>query len=251
MSGGDFIVQERHLRDRERWLRNHAAEVAPYLVDGRECIVFTFSRQESADRATTRVGGLPHWPRERPWPTCRTCRQPSFFAGQLDFRHPSVREGLPGDVLTFHQCLQCWPWAPNDPGDALLAWHSALPPSELIEAAQIPPMPEEARIGAFFGTPHRVIDYPTPEAAYGGGIAGEDYTHLYFTLQGTKIGGHPPRIQDFELPRDRRYRPMRFLGAFGSVDSPDGLLWGDMGSVLLWISEGAEPPETTWFIECY
>src|SRR5690348_4120854 len=113
---GDFIIHAKNLLERNQWLQSHAAQVDAYLEDGRECIIFTFSRQEPADRMATRIGGLPYWPRERPWPICKECRRPLVFAAQLDFRDPRGRSTVPGDGLTFHDCYSCFPWSPDDRG---------------------------------------------------------------------------------------------------------------------------------------
>lgn len=263
VSSGDFIIHERNLLERNRWFQVNAEEVAPYLQDGRDCIIFTFSRQEPSDRMTTRVGGLPYWPREQPWPACGGCSQLLTFAAQLDFRDPRIRPTVPGDVLTFHYCFSCFPWSPDDPGGWLLTWHKAMSSEQLIAAAEIPQVSEEFQFGPFYGHSHDAVDYPVPDEAYGGRIAGEEWTYLQFTLQGTKIGGYPPPIQPFDTPVDSQGRPMRFLAAIGSVqgyevdqvgnavNSQGDLLWGDMGCVYLWISEDITCPEMTWFIECY
>ena len=63
---GCFIEVEANLAERNQWLEAHRDEVAPYLRDGRECTVFVFSREEPPDRAATRIGGLPYWPKDQP-----------------------------------------------------------------------------------------------------------------------------------------------------------------------------------------
>src|SRR5947209_6324179 len=137
---GEFIIHRNNLIERNRWLEAHAAAVAPYLRERRDCRVFTFSRREPTDRATTRIGGLPHWPREAAWPTCQACGRPLNFAAQLDFRDLRDRPAVPGDVLTFHQCFACFPWRADDRGGALLSWHRHLPAEFLVTAADVPPV---------------------------------------------------------------------------------------------------------------
>jgi hypothetical protein len=260
---GDFIIHTKNLHERNQWLLTHAAQIAPYLQDGRDCIIFTFSRQKPVDRMTTRIGGLPYWSREQPWPVCKACGQPLIFLAQLDFRASQVRPTVHGDVLTFHGCSNCVSWSSDDPGGGPLTWQGAIRSEHLVTEADVPPVPEEFQVGPFYGQPWNAIDYPTPPEAFGGWIAGESSTYLQFTLQGTKIGGYPPPIQQFQIPADSRGRAMRFLGTIGSVqghvvDQSDDLLndrgdllWGDMGCVYLWISTDATEPKMTWFIECY
>jgi hypothetical protein len=213
------------------------------------------------------------------------------FTAQLDFRGSSLRATMPGDVLTFHYCLSCHPSRYDEvnpaeaeafrqrhglplpnlpdsmayaPGGGALTWQIVRSDATLLPISELPEVkdPEEPEIVPFYGTPHRAMDYPTPTAAYGGGIAGERYTYLCFTLQGTKIGGYPPPIQDFDVPVDTTGCPMRFLGTVGSltsrvVDGKDAsdwrrsFMWGDMGSLYLWISDATPKREMSWFWECY
>ena len=296
MSTGDFIQAEDDLTRRNAWLENNREAVAPHLRNGRDCVIFTYSHQEPEDQATTRYGGLPYWSRRQPWPICRACSlvrpQPLQFVGQLDFRHPRTRSGVPGDVLVFHLCSSCWPNAadarddeaaiveayrqrsgllplPNLPEGLRyslhngwsLTWQGGIAAEDLVAAAEIPIIPEAYSIGPFYGEAHEAKDYPTPREAYGGGIAGENYTYLQFTLQGTKIGGYRSPIQSTEDPVDATGQPMRFLAALGSLSSQRGgvrqasgqsdILWGDMGSVFLWLSDHTDPPEMTRFQESY
>lgn len=257
---GEFTMHDINLAERNAWLARNAEAVAPYVREPRDCIVFTLTRTEPSDRATTRLGGLPYWPRRRPWPACTFCGEPLQFAAQLDFRDPRIRPTVPGDVLTFHYCFGCFPEEGCD--TSLLTWHGPEVAAELVAPEDVPPVPSEHAFGPFYGQARDALDYPAPAEAYGGGIAGTGYTYLQFTLQGTKIGGYPPRIQPFEPPVDSSGRPMRFLGTIGSaqgyivdqrgdsIHSDGDLLWGDMGSVYLWISE-ADSREVSWFMLCY
>jgi hypothetical protein len=209
---------------------------------------------------------------------------------QLDFRGATGCQTVPGDLLTFHYCVSCNPADARQiepaeadafrqrhrlglpeltdnlayvPGGGHLTWHTTAPDGLLITATEIPRVPEAVEFGPFYGQPHRAVDYPTPPEAYGGGIAGESYTYLQFTLQGMKIGGYPPPIQDFDVPTDADGRPMRFLGTIGSITgySVDGkrnmfesrgdLMWGDMGCLYLWMSQQPASAEMAWFWECY
>lgn len=256
-------MTERHLRDRNDWLTKNKRAVKPFLKNGRKCIVFLFSRKSSPDRITTRVGGLPYWAQEKPWPVCGSCGEPLAFAAQIDFRHKLVRRGVPGDVLTFHYCFDCRPWTGEDGKQSLLTWHVVDPKARLIKQPVVPSSIEDDEPGPAYGEAQEAIDYPTPSEAFGGSIVvRERYTVLQFSIQGTKIGGYPPPIQPFETPRDRRGRPMRFLGTIGSLQVSElpprrwnqpacgDLVWQDMGSIYLWISEG-EKPDMHWFLLCY
>jgi hypothetical protein len=179
------------------------------------------------------------------WPRCGACSALLGFAAQIDFCHPRFRENARGDVLTFHYCMRCWPWSASEDGGSL-TWHTVCSSDAVIDWNEVPPLKEGVRLTPLFGTPHETIDHPAPSEGYGGGLGGESYTYLYFTLQGTKIGGLLPPIQPLEVPRDARGRSMTFLATIGPTD---GLLWGDMGSVFIWMS--ADGPEMTWAIESY
>lgn len=291
---GDFIQVEANLLARNQWLEVNREAVAPYLIDGRECTIFTFSRDEPTDRATTRIGGLPYWPAGQPWPVCSACSlvtpQPMMFTAQVDFRQSPLHSDLPGDVLSFHYCISCQMWDCREadrgrkggrradrevlaalpdgltyaPGGGALTWHRVHSAgATLITEADIPRVEgsEEWAVEPYYGTPQPATDYPTPDEAYDDEIAGESYTYLQFTLQGTKIGGHPPPIQEVAMPKDSAGQPMRFLGAIGSiqsgpVDGDDGsydkdFTWGDMGSLCFWISDTAPAAEMAWAISSY
>ncbi len=263
MSSGDIIISEKNLRDRNEWLKAHKPTIEPFLKGGRDCVVFTFSRKSSSDRLATRVGGLPYWPKDDPWPVCGSCGEPLAFAAQIDFRHKSVRKSVPGDVLTFHYCFDCSPWTSDETEQSLLTWHNFDSTVRLIREPVVPSSLEDDEPGPVFGEPHEAIDYPTPSEAFGGSIIkGERYTFRQFSLEGTKIGGYPPPIQQVEIPLDRTGRPMRFLGTIGSLQVSElptrksnqpacgDLMWQDMGSIYLWLS-GGKNPELIWFLLCY
>jgi hypothetical protein len=282
MSDGNFIESEEHLRERNDWLRDNADAVKPFLGAPLECVVFVYSDQELGDRGSTRYGGQPYWLDGQPWPVCRSCSlvrpQLMQFVGQLDFR-PSGAD-VPGDVLVFHLCPSCQPLEAD--GDAAevnniegfrqrsgmstpdltpgleYAPHTgwALTWQKVTDAKLIDSVPEAdgERWGPLYGTPRNAVDYPTPPEAYGGGIAGEEYTYLNFTLQGTKIGGYRHRVQQTDSPLDSGGHEMHFLASMGSIneqgDSSE-VMWGDMGSVFFWMSRTASGVETSWFTESF
>src|SRR5438105_2450519 len=87
---GRIITHERDLLDRDRWLTEHP----PSPEGARDCIIFTHTTTDPGDRMSTRIGGLPYWPRALEWPHCSICAEPLSFIGQLDF-HCSPQVGIP------------------------------------------------------------------------------------------------------------------------------------------------------------
>ncbi|BDI34426.1 hypothetical protein CCAX7_64770 [Capsulimonas corticalis] len=260
MYEGEFIHTQQNLDDRNSWLTVNAAEVEPFLTAPRDCTIFTYSRSEPSDRATTRYGGLPYWPKNRPWPICSGHGQHQAmsmpYVGQIDFRHTPEHDAIPGDVLVLHYCFKCSTWNSHerhtDP-TCVLTWLSNIPDEDIIQADDLPAFSSSDVIGPFYGAPCITEDYEAPSESYGGNIAGESYTFLQFTLQGTKIGGYPPRIQD-----DSVAPAQKFLCAFGSIQ-PAGLgetgyhgdvCWGDMGSLIVYVSNN-HPGVLSWSIQSY
>ena len=264
MSSGRFIVVEKDLRDRDAWLTRNAEAVKPYLSNERDCWICVFSLEDVGDRATSRIGGLPFWPKEIPWPICNSCEEPLAFMAQLDFRRFRVSHKLPHDVITFHYCTYCQPQNNvKGKGEALVSWHDFRSDLELIEPESIPVGVVNDH-GPAYGEFLQAVDFPTPNEAYGGSIVqGDEYTYLQFTLQGTKFGGYPPPVQRIGTPVDANKNPMRFLGTIGSFKSRSlrrgrsesvscgDLVWGDMGCVFLWISDASTSHDISWFIASY
>ena len=153
--------------------------------------VFVFGKGEAPRRDGTKVGGLPYWPIDRPWPTNEAGISYHFLA-QFNFADSrDLLAGLPGDVLLLLvQPGDDWLYEPDR---IRFEWLPlGVPPVARFEPSRI-----VSRQSVFFGAIRRAADYPDAE-----GIAkksGIRRPRELAILNGTKIGGLPHVIQEFDL----------------------------------------------------
>jgi len=222
------------------------AETLPSLEGARavRTDVFVFARGEPENRAVTKIGGIPYWPTARPWP-CTGSGQPRTFIGQFCFADSRDLVGhIPGDVLLLFGTEEAI--VDNDPAGLAFEWID-LGADPLIANAALPP--NERPIEPCYGVIHRTLDYPDQRGAF------RQYhsSYLINVIEGTKIGGVPRWIQPPEE------LPGRFLCSMGSIDPQPYaqqpfpfinvekpmsveedvfLVWGDVGSLYIFIGEG-------------
>lgn len=219
---------------------------APVPVD-----VFIFARGEPENRALTKIGGLPYWPADRPWPRASD-GEPMTFVGQFCLADSKDITGeLPGDVLVIFGDERELFWEGNwedDPSALQFHWMQ-LGETNLVRAEQtLKRERTEWEILPCYGDIYRTLDYPE--------LGNE------FIIEGTKIGGVPLWIQH-EQPVGKT-----FLCALGSVqpvvqrpfpyvnvpDRIEGwtaespLMWGDAGSVFVFLDDDRQ---AHWVMQCY
>lgn len=179
------VMAPGHLLARSDDLATNIEDLSKY--DPRECVCFVFGGgEETNDRETTRIGGLPFWPADLAWPLTQD-GVPKQFIGQFDFRNIAWPEPLPGDVLTVHFDYECDGdgrfCGPADGAAATLVWHDSQKVKNLIDRDKLPP-PNEwyEEPGPFYGLPVLVTDYKSKWS---------EHAHA-LTIHGMKIGGHSP-----------------------------------------------------------
>ncbi|MCC6776772.1 MAG: DUF1963 domain-containing protein [Hyphomicrobiales bacterium] len=154
--------------------------------------VFLFGIGEAPRRDATKVGGLPYWPVDWPWPK-DSAGVPYRYLAQFNFADSrDLFSDLPGDVLVLLVGEEWDDWLAVEPLAIHLEWLPlGLEPVESLEPALM------ANPGlAFFGAIHRTADYPdAEEAAKQAGIRGASFAAI---ISGTKIGGFPYPIQDYD-----------------------------------------------------
>ena len=198
------------------WWKN-TARLAVELerFNPRKAVVFVFGvGSETTDRCATRLGGLPYWPKEMPWPEGQD-GQPKSFVGQFDFRAIIWPERLPGDILTVHfddywdgEGRFC---GTHETGAATLTWHDSQVESVLLDQAEVP---SADPYGPYYGRPVEVTDYKeTPRQAM---ELGECWQ---FTILGMKIGGHSPLFGRNWQDDIRDVKEPVFLCSIGFVES--------------------------------
>jgi hypothetical protein len=232
---GGGIASPYHLYSREKLCELHGVRTGQaYPTD-----VFVFGKGESPRRDGTKVGGMPYWPANRPWPKT-TSGFPCLFFAQINFADSrDLLPDLPGDVLVLlaEEDTDDFFW---EPMRIRFEWLSL----GLSPVAQFDPTLSVIKSGPFYGVIYRSADYPFDaeglthpwRRADGAEKSGIQNCDLVPILSGTKIDGVPYFIQDFGDP------PGDFLCQIGSIGaafdvpypwvnhaSPLGLGFGDRG----------------------
>ncbi len=228
------LLLDDHLDNVDNYIQ--PAELAQY--ESRPCTLFTFTRQPTDDRFTTRIGGLAAWPESDEWPICEDCEEHLAFVAQFDFRE---NDSVHFDTLLFHYCFECNPWEPS--GAAVVTLLNLDPTTELVDESIVPVELEDNEPGPCFGVPHQLVDYSDDLCA-----------------MATKIGGFPPEIQPRQTVTDSAGKSMKFLACLGGLDGMElekiestpavgDLTWGDVGCIYFWYSP--EQNEVSWTWACY
>ena len=203
--GGEIVTSPRHLaiveQLRAEWLAKQRLPTVPTDV-------FVFATGEPQDRRTTKIGGLPFWPRNKIWPVGKSGK-PMDFLAQICFADSTdLLEGLPGDLLLiFADGVYGKDWDAKNSNSLRFEWIK-LPQVNLIEAADVP----ETRWDLYpvYGEICRTVDYLAGDARR----ELEKAYHQWWcvaAIEGTKVRGIPRWIQAADNV------PGRFLCALGSI----------------------------------
>jgi hypothetical protein len=170
--------------------------------------VFVFGNGDAPRRDATKVGGLPYWPGNRPWPK-DSAGVPYRYLAQFNFADSrDLFPDLPGDVLVLLVGEEGDDWLAVEPLAIHLEWLSL----GLVPIASLEPALMANPALAFFGAIHRTADYPDVEkVAKKSGVRGGS---LMAIINGTKIGGWPHPIQDYD--RDFKGALLCQLGSIGA-----------------------------------
>ena len=233
---GEIIVGPKSLAINHQ-LREEAFEGTSYAGARAPTDVFVWGRGEPTMRCVTKVGGIPYWPADQPWPHGAD-GGPIRFIAQICFADSTdIIGSLPGEVLLI--------LGDNDallePELLLFKW---LPLGIDNVVMEIPQKDQAGLLSPFYGVIHRTEDWPdamnTLKVKY-------RYPQHIAVMEGAKIGGFPSWIQTEEL------LPGRFLASLGTISVGDQQKWpfvnmpeprqrddsdlhiGDMGSLYLFI----------------
>jgi hypothetical protein len=223
--------------------------------------LFVFGKGESPRRDATKVGGIPYWPADRPWPTGFE-GSPLFFLAQFNFADSRdlFPTPLPGDVLLL---------LVEDPEDYLepdliqFEWlPSGLPPVSHFDESLM-----ATTAGPFYGAIHRSADYPDSTERASGLAIRQSYN--LSILNGTKIGGVPHWIQGGDGSDEQFLCQLGSIQAAHRVPYPwvnqaeflglefddrgiygdsNSILFGDMGSIYIFLDRDGS---ITCSFECY
>lgn len=223
--------------------------------------LFVFGKGESPCREATKVGGIPYWPADRPWPTDDE-GAPLFFLAQFNFADSRdlFPTPLPGDVLLL---------LVEDPGDYLepdliqFEWLPlGLPPVSRFDESLM-----ATTAGPFYGVIHRSADYP--DATERASDLEVSRSYNLPILNGTKIGGVPHWIQGGDGSDDQFLCQLGSIQAAHQVPYPwvnqaeslglefddrgiygdsNSIVFGDMGSIYIFLDRDGS---ITSSFECY
>jgi hypothetical protein len=206
--------------------------------------IFLWAKGEPRRRCSTKVGGIPYWSNNMPWPR-ESDGHLSRFIAQICFADSiDIIGALPGQVLLI--------FGDNDallePERLLFKW---LPLGINDVIVDVPVTDDEEFLTPFHGVIYRTEDWPDSVPALKGKYK---YPEHIAVMEGTKIGGIPSWIQDEEP------LPGRFIASLGTIsvdvnqrwpfinasesrgwnDSDHDLTIGDMGTLYLFMdSTGA------------
>jgi len=215
--------------------------------------IFVMSRGEPENRFATKIGGLPHRPRNLPWP-CAPSGRPLALIAQFNFSNSiDIVGNLPGDLLLIFGDDSDGPVMPLH-----MEWQ-LLGTQDLVCSAEMPP--DCMTIAPCFGNRCRMISYPdatrTTDSEYPQ-CQGKDVWSDYWIpqFQASQIGRAPFFIQENDDSL-----PGQLLCTIASVQSdthlpypwvnvpeprcspgewrPDGkeLMIGDLGCIYVFIAD--------------
>lgn len=179
--------------------------------------LFVWGQGEPKDRTLTKVGGLPYWEAETPWP--ERGGKPLIFLGQFNFKDSVDLVGdLPGEILLLFTD-DGFTWMRGGRGGLQVEW-MRIGTKRLTVDRLVPKPPEPFFKG--YGVIHRAADHPGMVAAMTGapGAPGVGHPGYLPVLHGTKIGGVPssPRVK---VPNGGRFlAQLATIQAAAAVDYP-------------------------------
>ncbi len=184
---GHIVASPFHLYSVETLRDKHALRTST----GAPVDVFVFAQGEPDKRHITKVGGLPYWPADKPWPT-NADGSPFWFLAQFNFSDSlDLLPELPGNLLSIlTQDEESWLW--DDQETVHFEWQTVRDQA-LITAEQFPTFEHEYEYFDCYGVLHRTADYP--ESADAGIELEVGQSYNLAVLNATKIGGGPGFVQ--------------------------------------------------------
>lgn len=194
------------------------------------------------------LAGPPFWPASEPWPVCGQCDRPLTFIGQLRLGNKGPLHTGTDHLITFHYCLHCFAYGPDDASAYRLRRYSA-PDTTPLETTP-PPSIEDPGYTHWNPVPCRCSLQPTrsvphwsdAESELTGMDLGDDPWELYLAeaqaITGapnveSRVGGYPDWIQSANWPHCPECgERMRLVWQLDS-ESEAGIMWGDTGRIYI------------------
>ena len=208
----------------------------------------------------SKFGGTPYYEMGETWPVCPTCHKPLAFICQLDLRD-TILENLGFALFTFFYCWTCSPWGfQSDPEGQWVVRTYRKPleskavevlPSEKIEHETTPcrvSFSESLSLPDWEGTTRWCPDASDLACQLNEESPWQEYQHAAEAITGehkicSVVGGYPRWIQGEQTPDE--------AVLLAQIDSEveAGIMWGDVGSVYLFVSTSA-PTRFYLILQC-
>ena len=256
---GHIVASPFHLYSVET-LRDHHALRTP---SGTPVDAFVFAQGEPDKRHVTKVGGLPYWPAEKPWPS-NADGNPFWFLAQFNFSDSlDLLPDLPGNLLTIlTEDEDSWLW--DNQETVHFEWQTVTDQDQ-ITLEQLPTFEREYEYFDCYAVIHRTADYPESVETANELEIGQSYNLA--VLNATKIGGAPNFIQgdpgipgtflaqlaslqpepDVPFPWVNRKEAYDLSFGEGGIYGNQQMI-GDMGSLYLFLQDDGSIRCT---IQCY
>jgi hypothetical protein len=206
----------------------------------------------------SKFGGIPYVEAGESWPQCPTCGKPLSFICQADLRQTAYRPACGACFFTFFYCWECFPWSSDVVGQSVVRLYREpderravlLPlPGEVPQTAQcLISFVEDVSLPDWEGTSLWCPEASDLACRLDEEWPWETYHDAATAIVGeqeitSRVGGYPRWIQNEDTPPG-----MDFLAQIDSEDEA-GIMWGDVGSVYLFLSPD-EPFRTALVLQC-
>jgi hypothetical protein len=209
-----LVVSPMDLSQRER----HILEVVKSTIPGKpspaDALIFGYGEPDYP--TTTKVGGLPYWPKWRPWPVAED-RQPLEFLAQFNLcGSEDLVPSLPGQMLSIF--VKEGGYERNDVPTAFTFWQDIDPEMQIIEAEDIPKIERPIVATPAFAVACRITEFTVTSRTLDSQLP--DWWEDIAIIRGSKIGGWPRFFSD-SPPRSTG----TFVAALHSLRHPTGQPW--------------------------
>jgi uncharacterized protein YwqG len=197
----------------------------------------------------SKFGGVPYLEQGEVWPTCPICHQSLSFICQIDLRDTVFKELVGFDLFSFFYCWNCFPQddSPSNAGAWLVKTYIAPQKGKSLPVQLPSGVNQTAECRVSFQEAQAVPDWEgttrwCPKACDVAKRINADEPWTAYQDAVTAIIGHSPEIQSC-IGGDPRWIQgeetpdnMTFLAQIDSEEDKADIMWGDVGSIYLFVS---------------
>lgn len=205
------VISPMDIVQRERLLKQILPDLDignPVQVDS---LIFAYGEPE--ERHVTKIGGLPYWSKEKPWPIDSNGVKMEFMA-QINFCNSlDIIPKIPSTLLSVFI---------SGDGDSIneykFEWQTVNPATELIDQSYLPEIEYPLVVSPVFGVNCRV--YESDNAKPLNTIIHDDWKDITH-IRGSKIGGKPRYFYEDSTSE----MPGEYLCSLHSLRHPTNIPW--------------------------